>query len=114
MNHEICKNCKRYGGLTKRSDDKWLCAKAIVLVGSEVIPHHMFYERDEFSVIREQRKEPPEWCEYGLEQTLAEPQDDVEGMRKDKLLVYDAKVNTVSRKERMRHRKTYKGKKQDV
>jgi hypothetical protein len=79
MNQNICKACRRYATRKEELSDvpRWLCAKNLYEMSSEVIPGYVYCDGDEYHPVKETQERPPEWCEFILEQTLSLPGDTV-------------------------------------
>jgi hypothetical protein len=87
MNRKVCEKCRRYGGLAEKPDT-WWCGETIYKENSEFIPGHSLIETQDFHPMTKSRKQPPEWCERILEQTILNENEEAD-IEADKKLVYD-------------------------
>jgi len=88
VNRKICEGCRRYSPKSD-STDSWWCAGQVWKEESEVIPQHSFYNKDKFRPISEKRQNPPPDCEFFLEQSMAEKEDEIHNVIKPNKLEWD-------------------------
>ena len=76
MNRGICEGCRRYSK-NDLNDKSWYCAKSLTQQISRVVPGLVLYVKDYYWPVNSSQANPPDWCEYILEQTVAMEDDEV-------------------------------------
>lgn len=96
MNQGICEGCRRYDN----SDGKWLCARIINKAMSRVVPGYVVYEKDYYYPMSENSL-PPEWCDFMLEQTVAEKEDQIQASKPEEGYM---SIKAVEKYQKISHR----------
>ncbi len=82
MNRGICEGCRRYSK-NDLSDQNWYCAKSLTQQISRLVPGLVLYVKDCYSPMNE-NCEPPDWCDYTLEQIVADKTDEIKRVEPSK------------------------------
>lgn len=75
MNKGICEGCLRYSK-NDENPESWYCAQTLTKELSRVVPGLVVYNKDYFSLING-TSEVPKWCDYLLEQTVSDKDDEI-------------------------------------